>query len=339
MAAPVLPAREVKRLLAVQKLRMMGTPAEERFDKITRLAKRMFNVPLAVIDLIGETRIWLKSVQGMDAVVAARETSFCQFAILNDDICYIPDTHEDPRLVGNPNAHAGDQSVRFYAGFPLQFDGENVGVLCIAGFVPRVMSDDDMASLRDLASLAEHEINVAKLTENQRDLAAENEHLEQKALVDDLTRIWNRGAIHEIAQREMETATTTDEPCAILSLDIDHFKAINDGYGHPAGDEVLRQVSARLRGALRPTDAVGRVGGEEFLIVLPACDHDGAATAGERVRKAISAKPISFSGGSLQVTVSIGVASSAEAPTSEVMLRIADEALYRAKRGGRDRVA
>ena len=251
----------------------------------------------------------------------------------------VPDTHQDPRLAGNPFAHAGHDSVRFYAGFALKCDGENVGVLCIAGPEPRTLSEDELVSLRDLADLAEHELNVAKLTENQIELAVENEQLERQALVDDLTRIWNRRAIHEIARREMENAQTSGQPCAVLSLDVDHFKEINDRHGHPSGDEVLRVLSARLRAVIRPTDAVGRVGGEEFLIVLPACGADGAATAGERVRKALSAKPIPVSGATLRVTVTVGVASSEGAASLEAVLANADNALYCAKRGGRDRVA
>ena len=339
MPAAPLPATEVKRLVAVQKLRMMGTPAEERFDKITRLAKRMFNVPLAIINILGEKRAWLKSVQGLDHLEAPRELTFCQFAILSSEVCYIPDTQKDPRLADNPAAHAGDDSVRFYAGYALQCDGENVGVLCIAGPEPRTMSEDEFVTLRDLADLAEHELNVAKLTENQLELAVENEQLEKQALVDDLTRIWNRRAIHEIARRELEFARASGHPCAVLSLDVDHFKEINDQYGLPGGDEVLRVLSARLRAAIRPTDAVGRVGGEEFLIVLPACDQEGAVTAGERVRKALSAKPIRVPGAALVVTVSVGVASSEDAVSVEALLASADNALYRAKRGGRDRVA
>ena len=339
MPAAPIPPTEVRRLVAVQKLRMMGTPAEERFDKITRLAKRMFNVPIAVIDIIGEKRVWLKSVQGLDGFDAPRDVSYCQFTILSSDVCYIPDTQQDARLVENPHAHAGADSVRFYAGYALKFDGENVGVLCVADYVPRTMSDDDVASLRDLADLAEHELTVAKLTENQTRLAAENLELEAKAHVDDLTRIWNRGAIHEILRREIEQATTSGKPCAVLALDIDHFKQINDRYGHPAGDEVLRQVSARLRAFVRPTDAVGRSGGEEFLIVLPACGIEGAMVAGERVRKALSAKPMTVLGATLNVTVSVGVAASEKAATCDAMLAAADEALYCAKRGGRDRVA
>ena len=182
-------------------------------------------------------------------------------------------------------------------------------------------------------------MNVATLTETQLALAVENEDLEKRALVDDLTRIWNRPAILEIVERELHAARITGKHCAILSLDIDHFKQINDTHGHPGGDEVLREVSARLRGAIRPSDAVGRVGGEEFLIVLPGCSREGALTAGERVRSALRATPIAVPGVSLTVTVSVGVACSAESTTADAILLAADGALYSAKRGGRDRVA
>ena len=319
----------------------MGTPAEERFDKITRLAKRMFGVPIAIIDLMGETRAWLKSVQGLDLCEVPRELSYCRFTIMSGDVCHVPDTHVDARFAGNPYAHAGDQSIRFYAGYALVSDGEFVGVLCIADYKPRTLTSDDLAVLRDLADLAEQEINVAKLTEAQSNLALSHEHLEERALVDGLTRVWNRGAICELAVRELESARlVTRAPVGFMMLDVDHFKKINDTFGHPAGDEVLRQISARVRTEIRSSDAVGRYGGEEFLMVLPNGSESEVFTLAERIRARICETPVEYMGMQIPVAVSIGVTVATDGSQSiDRLIQAADKALYRAKHAGRNRVA
>ena len=330
----VIPADEGRRLAAVKELRLVGTPAEERFDRITRLARRLLDVPVALIDLVGDARVWFKSAAGLDATDGPRDASYCQYTILGGGICYIEDSLKDDRLEGNPNR----QKIRFYAGMPLKFEGHNVGTLCAFDFMPRHFGYEDLASLSDLAKLAEREISILKLSEAQIALAEANEALEHKSLVDPLTRLWNRGAIFEVAARELERARTCREPLGLAMLDLDHFKAINDTHGHPGGDEVLRITADRLRVALRPGDAAGRYGGEEFLLVLPGCDEAGMAEVAERIRASVGLA-VDFRGAAIPVTASVGTTVSAEgAHLVELLVRAADEALYRAKRMGRNRV-
>jgi diguanylate cyclase (GGDEF)-like protein len=320
-------------------VRLLGTPAEERFDKITRLARRMFGVPISSIDIVGEKRAWLKSVQGLDRFEVARECSYCQYAILGEGL-YVPDTQLDARFSDNPFAHAGAASLRFFAGYSLQCDGENVGVMCIADTKPRTLSDEELGALRDLADLAEHEMLVGKLSEAQLRLAAENVELTERASVDLLTRFWNRGAILDVLKRELVGERKFNAELAVLIVDIDHFKTVNDHYGHAGGDSVLRDVSARMRRSVRPYDAIGRYGGEEFLAVLPACGVEGGRAAAERLRAAIEAKPFDVGGRLLRVTASVGVTvvSPGEVDVGAVIAR-ADAALYDAKHGGRNRIA
>lgn len=326
---------ETKRLDAVDRLRMMGTPAEERFDKITRLARRVFNVPVSLIDIVGEDRIWLKSAQGLDLMEAERALAYCQNAVLRDNICFVPDARIDPRFEETEEVLEG---FVFYAGVPLRYEGESVGVFCICDSKPRDMTPEEFDSLRDLASLAEHELQVAALSENQLVLAAANEELAERALIDTLTRIWNRGAISEIAARELETARTNGEPTAFILLDIDHFKKVNDTYGHVAGDEVLRKVGEKLRQVVRPLDAVGRWGGEEFLCVLPGCGESDLFLAAERIREAIAKTPIRYEGHLIPVTASLGATLSRDGSHFvELLVRAADQGLYKAKLSGRNK--
>src|SRR5215469_4004048 len=174
MPAAPIPPHELRRLAAVQKLRLLGTPAEERFDKITRLARRIFDVPMACLDIVGEKLAWLKSVQGFDGIEGLRKDSYCHHTVLADGVCVVPDARNDPRVSDSSFA---DTWV-FYAGVPLYFDGERVGVLCIGDTSPRVFEAEQLEALCDLAALAERELHIAALSEAQIALALSFEELE-----------------------------------------------------------------------------------------------------------------------------------------------------------------
>ncbi|MCC7043520.1 MAG: diguanylate cyclase [Acidobacteria bacterium] len=163
--------------------------------------------------------------------------------------------------------------------------------------------------------------------------------LQQQATHDSLTGLWNRGMIHEQLGRELKRAARSGEPVAVIMADLDHFKQINDRYGHAAGDEVLRQASARMRGVLRDHDGISRYGGEEFLVLLPQTGIDAALAIAERVRTAITSQPVVIGDQSLPVTLSMGLATTAEHPAEvDPLIAAADAALYRAKAAGRNRV-
>jgi diguanylate cyclase (GGDEF)-like protein len=176
------------------------------------------------------------------------------------------------------------------------------------------------------------------------DLVAElvraRELLADKATRDSLTSLWNRGAILEALEREMARSDRENAPLGILMADIDLFKRVNDTFGHLAGDAVLRETARRMLAARRPYDAVGRYGGEEFLILAPGCGMEAARGVGERMRAAIAAEPMNTADGLIPVTMSLGAACRPprSGVTAEALLRTADEALYRAKANGRNRV-
>ena len=180
----------------------------------------------------------------------------------------------------------------------------------------------------------------ARVAERTRALEEANAKLEHLATVDVLTSAWNRRHFMERAAAEVARAWRHGRPLSVLLFDLDHFKLINDTYGHAAGDEALRTVVARTRDALRTSDHIGRFGGEEFAVLLPETDGAAAAVVAERVRNAIAATPIAFDQHRLPVTASIGVATWQDSEASiEHALRRADAALYDAKLAGRDRVS
>jgi diguanylate cyclase (GGDEF)-like protein len=166
------------------------------------------------------------------------------------------------------------------------------------------------------------------------------EALRVQSLHDALTGLWNRAAIFNFLQRELNRGKRQGFPMGVAMADVDHFKRINDTHGYLVGDGVLREVARKIESCVRAYDGVGRFGGEEFLIVFPGCDVELSSKLAERLRASVSAAHLEVSGVTIPVTLSLGVAAEGVAKTSEInqLLRIADGALYRAKSGGRNRV-
>lgn len=162
--------------------------------------------------------------------------------------------------------------------------------------------------------------------------------LERLATTDHLTGLLNRRAFLDATEREIRRAHRYGQPLALIMLDVDHFKRINDSHGHPAGDEVLRRIAATCRGMLRDGDLMGRLGGEEFAITLVQPPLQVASAVAERLRKAVSELGIEFGGERLAVTISLGIAEVGEGITSlDHLISRADACLYTAKREGRNR--
>jgi two-component system cell cycle response regulator len=186
----------------------------------------------------------------------------------------------------------------------------------------------------------------ARLRAGQRVLALQDELVEarealrEQATRDALTGLWNRRAIYDILQNELARSSRTSEPLIVLMADLDGFKPVNDRFGHLVGDSVLRQVAARMRASVRRYDAVGRYGGEEFLIVLPGCGLPGGIIQAERIRDAIGAETFPAGHIDIALTCSLGAACAFPPPVQHAddLVREADAALYRAKYNGRNRV-
>ena len=179
----------------------------------------------------------------------------------------------------------------------------------------------------------------ARVAERTRALEDVNAKLERLATVDPLTGVWNRRHFLELAGAELDRARRHGRRLSVFLLDLDNFKAVNDGYGHAAGDEVLRAAVTRAREALRTSDQIARYGGEEFAVLLPEADLAGAQIVAERVRAAIADAPVPVDGLAIPITGSLGVAEwDGGDPSIERTLRRADAALYDAKQAGRNRV-
>lgn len=182
-----------------------------------------------------------------------------------------------------------------------------------------------------------------RILDLQAALLRAHDTLQYESAHDPLTALWNRGAIVGFLKNETERQHRLGQPLGVMMADVDHFKKINDTYGHLVGDAVLKEVGRRLAEAVRTYDWVGRYGGEEFLIIVPGCKPADLVTSAQRLRRCIAESKFDTSAGPLLVTLSIGVASGGDArglcQDTESLLRAADTALYAAKAEGRNRVA
>jgi diguanylate cyclase (GGDEF)-like protein len=173
----------------------------------------------------------------------------------------------------------------------------------------------------------------------QERLLASQRALTHQATHDDLTGLLNRRSIMEALELELKRSLHEQRPCAIAMADLDHFKRVNDSLGHGTGDAALSASASEIRSTLREYDAVGRYGGEEFLLLLPGCDESAAVAVAERARCAVASHPAVTQAGPIQMTLSVGVASTATCGYHvQTLLDAADAALYQAKSDGRNRV-
>lgn len=175
------------------------------------------------------------------------------------------------------------------------------------------------------------------LSDKLLQLRRDRDHASRQAFIDPVTKTMNRHGIEERLFQEVETARSRREPLSIAFVDVDCFKEVNDRHGHSVGDQCLRIVSWRLRNQLRRNDALGRYGGDEFLVVLPGHDADSALRIAERMRVSVNCRPLSMPDASIRSTLSIGVAELAEGESMSSLFERADTALYASKSAGRDR--
>ncbi len=310
---------------------------DQQIQRIQRIGKKLFNVASCLVTLGNAPSDPCEGGQSLSSV----ETAFCYDISLSDELVVVNDTRSHVSLGQHP-AVTNSPHIRFYASYPIY--GQNkvlAGRINLVDYAPRAsFRESDRQMLADLAVLVEREMELRSMNASQLDLQKKNKNLRRKSLIDPLIGTWNRGAIMRILTIEAIRCDKAGLPLSLIVADLDYFKKINDTYGHPAGDTVLVKVASRLRSCIRPQEALGRYGGEEFLIVLPGSSHTTAMAVAERMRAAIAAQPESVGGATLNLTISAGVASTDVFPTAttEELISRADVALYAAKDGGRNRV-
>jgi diguanylate cyclase (GGDEF)-like protein len=267
---PDIPKDEKARLETLRSLSILDTPAEERFDRLTRMAKRLLGVPIALVSLIDENRQWFKACIGLSSTETSRDISFCGHAILGNEVFIIPDTLKDDRFVDNPLV-VGEPKIRFYAGCPLKApNGHKLGTLCVIDQQPRNLGMEDLEALEDLASMVEREIAAIQL-----------------ATLDELTNISNRRGFMMLAEHNLQLCARQKIPASLVFMDLDKFKQINDAFGHTEGDRVLTVFADHLKNTFRLSDLFARLGGDEFVVLLPNTTKKTAEVIVEKFRQSL----------------------------------------------------
>jgi len=194
--------------------------------------------------------------------------------------------------------------------------------------------------MADLAAMSQRELLSEHITDAHSALTSKLSVARREAMMDPLTRLWNRRGASVLLKSAFEGADHRNSPMTIALLDLDNFKRINDSYGHQIGDEVLRKVASRLIGAVRNNDVVCRIGGDEFVILMSDTDAPTAGHIAERIRRAVTDTPVPTRDGTLPMSVSVGYTvrlPKDDAPV-DALLERADQALLQAKSAGRNRV-
>ena len=314
---------EEKRLKTLREYRVLDTERETRFDELTLLASRICDAPISFISLVDQDRLFFKSSVGMDVREIPSNHSFCLDVITKRQPIIVKDAKEDERFKNNPLVH-DEPFFRFYAGAPLVApNGCAIGTLCVIDYIPRNMNLEQMEALEILS----------------RQVITQLE-LDAQAIHDPLTGLFNRRYADEMLASEFQRMKRKNKSLGIILIDIDHFKRINDNYGHQVGDTVLKLFSGLLTDNIRNEDVICRIGGEEFLIILPETSLDVTRERAEKIRISINKMDLMHEDKILEpITISAGVAVYSEhGITATELMQAADDALYKAKEDGRNRI-
>jgi diguanylate cyclase (GGDEF)-like protein len=342
----VVPSKE-ERPTASSRPKRPATPydnlPDESFERIARLLAGALHAPIAIVSLLDADRHVVKSSIGLTgrsrvwrkvplALSFSREAAKSGRTVVVSDVTDSSGDHAS-------SIEESDKSPDgvAYAAAPLMSgDGIVIGTICVVDPSPHAWTQDEISSLNDLAELL---VTEMELTSDLFVKRATQEHLLYSTLHDSLTGLPNRSLFTERLRHSMRrTARHPDDVFAVLFLDLDRFKDVNDNLGHFAGDELLRAVARRLEACLRPEDTVARLSGDEFAILLESItDASDAGRVAERIEEALSF-PINLGGAEVTTSASMGiVTSSMSQEQPEQLLRSADMAMYRAKAAGRAR--
>ena len=258
MQEPPIPVNEAARLASLVKLDVLDTPPEERFDRITRLAKRMFEVPIALISLIDAERQWSMSKQGLSADESARKDSFCGHAIAihatadpSHRIMEISDTLQDQRFIDNPFV-TEDPHIRFYAGFVLQSHDEyNLGTLCIIDSKPRVLTDEEREAFFDFGMITQN--------------APQSLRYEDKDLH---TGLYNRRGFLSVTDYLLDSCERQKLLCSLVYIELLHYSRLMKQFGSLVEREILAEFVDALKATFRASDVIARIGEDRFVVLV-----------------------------------------------------------------------
>lgn len=330
--------RQLRRRDAIARYQILDSEPEVQFDDIAKLAAQIIGTRAAAISFIDETRQWFKARCGIDAQETPIAVSFCSHAIEAGALFVIKNAIEDPRFAKNPLV-TGPPHIRFYAGMQIHAaDGTPIASLCVIDSEPRPqgLTPLEEMTLTTLAGQVEVLLELRRLLlEREAQLAAQSqlsEKLLHVAAHDELTGLPRRDLFQKRLIATMRDAKQAGERVALLLVDVDHFKQINDSLGHDAGDALLRCFAERLRKTLRKEDTAARLGGDEFGVILGGINHQEKIADVVRSLNQRLQEPMRHRGRMINCKASIGVAIYPDhAANAEGLIKCADLALGEAK--------
>lgn len=331
---------ETLKLTSFPRSSLLYTPLEDRFERITRLARRALDVPVAALTLVDTSKQWFKSVTGWNVSELAIESSLCRWTLESGSPTLIGNLASDPRT----SCHAlvaGAPKFRALASMPLKNDADiTVGTFCVYDTKPREFSSGERQALEDLANVAQQEYLSDRMNEFYAALTQKLGVARRESMMDALTHLWNRRGASVLLDNAMSRADRTQNALALALLDLDDFKRVNDTYGHQVGDEVLRRMARRLVASTRSSDFSCRLGGDEFLVLMVDTDAQAALQIAERVRTDAAGLPIRTRRGDMSISLSLGltVRMPGERVAADDLIARADQGLMQSKQSGRNRV-
>ena len=337
--APPTPAGDARRVSALRRLDVLDQPRRPDLDSLARLAAYICGTEMAAINLIDADRQWSAAASGCEPAEVRRCDSLCATAINTRDVSYTPDASTDARWRSSPFVNGQRAGVRLYAAAPLILPGGDViGTVCAFGEQSHELTRVQLERLRDIADQAVWLLELGKRATS----------LEYAATRDSLTGLPNRSLFFESLHRAMAKHLRGESTCAVVFADLNGFKAVNDQWGHQAGDELLRAIGQRLAAAVRATDLLARLAGDEFVVLLEAptaaAVRVGSERLATRIEQALSS-PFVVGGTSAHIGLALGTAYAEELPPDfmaefagnlgeacAALLAKADAAMYRDKR-------
>jgi diguanylate cyclase (GGDEF)-like protein len=269
MTVAPIPLDEEARLESLRELRLLDSEPEERFDRITRIAQSLFDVPIVVFSLVDSERVWFKSRVGLDFPELQRGDAFCSHAILSDGIIQVEDAQDDSRFGQSPVVKSSP-GVRFYAGCPVRStDRRRVGVLAIMDTKTRLLDAADLDNLADLAKGIEVEISATRVS-----------------TVDELTGMLNLRGFHQFAEKLLKISARSGTPLSLVYVDVLNPKSVSI-----SGDRevVLKHVADSINQTFRESDVLARIGSARFCALLPENSDHASESSTARLQTAIRA--------------------------------------------------
>lgn len=351
MNAP-MPENETQRLAFLRQLGILGTPAEERFDRITRFANLLLGTPISLISIIDSDRQWFKSAQGLGVRETSRDDAFCAHAIIEQKTFFVEDATQDERFKTNPLV-TGDPHIRMYAGHPIELDnGLRIGTLCVIDNKPRKMAASELEILTHLAAWVKTEIMNVEMTKTLRFYEAEREISEKKSenqgklydffnnlsLIDSDLVLPNALYLQLYLKQEITRLKFSDGKIAVMAIAIDNFAKYEKVKGADAAMTALKAVAKTLADYPKwPRGMTFRYTRDRFIIVFPEKSRDNAIEIAELLRMEIHKLQIRYDKDLL--TLSYGICSiPAASSASEKLIAKAVEALETGQKQGTDKI-